>query len=83
MDKNARDHICCHIFLYFSSLFYGNTFFLKSQKGNEIWTFLKMSRNENPKKVLKMTFFSLFHHNGLNFILRVEKTVMLIFQLSK
>jgi hypothetical protein len=38
-----------------------------------------MSRNENPKKVLKMAFFSLFDHNGLNFILRVEKTVMLIF----
>ena len=28
----------------------------KSKKGNEIWTFLKMSKNENPKKVLKNSF---------------------------
>jgi len=28
-------------------------FFPKSQKGNEKWTFLKMSKIENPKKVLK------------------------------
>jgi hypothetical protein len=28
----------------------------KSKKGNEIWTFLKMSKNENPKKVLKICF---------------------------
>jgi hypothetical protein len=39
-----------------------------------------MSENGNPKKVLKTTHFSLFDHNGLNFILRVEKTVMLIFR---
>jgi hypothetical protein len=25
----------------------------KSKKGNEKWTFLKMSKNENPNKVLK------------------------------
>ncbi len=35
-------------------LFLNNNFFPKSQKGNEIWTFLKMSRNWKPKIVLKM-----------------------------
>jgi hypothetical protein len=35
-------------------LFLSNNFFPKSQKGNEIWTFLKMSRNWKPKIVLKM-----------------------------
>jgi hypothetical protein len=34
--------------------FLSNNFFPKSQKGNGFWTFLKMSKNGNPKKVLKM-----------------------------
>jgi hypothetical protein len=46
-----------------SELFY---FFVpKSKKGNEIWTFLKMSKNEIPKKVLKIGFAKVTcHHNG-------------------
>ena len=35
-------------------IFLNNNFFPKSQKGNGIWTFLKMSKNEKPKIVLKM-----------------------------
>jgi hypothetical protein len=35
-------------------------FFPKSKKGIEKWTFLKMSKNENPKKVLKNTLFFTF-----------------------
>ena len=38
----------------YSMFFLSNNFFPKSQKGNEIWTFLKMSRNWKPKIVLKM-----------------------------
>jgi hypothetical protein len=53
-------------FIIFTPIFYGNNFFLKSQKGNEIWTFLRMSRIENPKKVSKTTHFSLLDHNGLS-----------------
>jgi len=37
-----------------SELFYFSV--PKSKKENEIWTFLKMSKNENPKKVLKISF---------------------------
>jgi hypothetical protein len=32
-----------------------NYFVPKSKKGNEKWTFLKMSKIENPKKVLKQS----------------------------
>ena len=53
-------------FIIFYTYFYGNNFFLKSQKGNEIWTFLRMSRNEKPEKVSKTTHFSLLDHNGLS-----------------
>jgi hypothetical protein len=42
------------LFLEDSELFYFSV--PKSKKGNEIWTFLKMSKNENPKKVLKTSF---------------------------
>jgi hypothetical protein len=44
-------------YMHFSCILFNNNFFLKSQKGNGIWTFLKMSKNENPKKVLKMALF--------------------------
>jgi len=38
----------------------------KSPGGFEKWTFLKMSKNENPKKVLKKgAFFALLDHNAL------------------
>ena len=38
----------------------------KSPGGFEKWTFLKMSKNENPKKVLKKgAFFTLLDHNAL------------------
>ena len=67
-------------FIVFWTSFCNHNFFPKSQKGNEIWTFLKMSKNENPKKVLKMTHFSLFDHTGHIFILKVAKFVTLIFQ---
>ncbi len=39
--------------MYISSIFLSNKKKLKSKKGNEKWTFLKMSKNENPKRVLK------------------------------
>jgi len=42
------------LFLENSELFYFSV--PKSKKGNEIWTFLKMSKNEKPKKVLKISF---------------------------
>jgi len=35
-------------------------YFPKSKKGIKKWTFLKMSKNENPKKVLKKTLFFTF-----------------------
>ena len=38
----------------------------KSPGGFEKWTFLKMSKNEKPKKVLKkVTIFALLDHNAL------------------
>jgi hypothetical protein len=43
--------------MYISSIFLSNKEKLKSQKGNGFWTFLKMSKNENPKIVLKMALF--------------------------
>jgi predicted RNA-binding protein with PUA-like domain len=46
-----------------SILFY---FFPKSKKENEKWTFLKMSKNQNPKKVLKMSSAKMgYKHNAL------------------
>jgi hypothetical protein len=40
-----------------------------------------MSKNGNPKRVLKKgSFFKVWDHNALNFELHVEKTVMLIFR---
>jgi len=65
----------------YSTLFLSNDFFPKSKKGNEIWTFLRMSKNENPKKVLKMHHFSLLDHNGLNYFFCVAKFVMIIFRI--
>ena len=39
---------------------------IKSPRGFEKWTFLKMSKNENPKKVLKKgAFLELLDHNAL------------------
>jgi hypothetical protein len=49
-----RDHHWSSIFKGKYVIFLNNNFFPKSQKGNEIWTFLKMSKNENLKRVLKM-----------------------------
>ena len=51
----------------YSLIFLSNNFFPKSKKGNEIWTFLRMSKIKNPKKVLKTTHFSLLDHNGHNY----------------
>jgi hypothetical protein len=51
----------------YSLIFLSNNFFPKSKKGNEIWTFLRMSKIGNPKKVLKTHHFSLLHHNGHNY----------------
>ena len=50
----------------FIPIFISNNFFPKSQKGNGFWTFLKMSKNEKPKKVSKTTHFSLLDHYGLS-----------------
>jgi hypothetical protein len=57
------------IFLYFIcfSNFETYKFFPKSKKENEKWTFLKMSKNENPKKVLKNSVFFSFDHNRHNY----------------
>jgi hypothetical protein len=56
-------------------------FFRKSKKGNEKWTFLKMSKNENPKRVLKRGSFSgVSYHNALKNNSYMEKHVMLIFR---
>jgi hypothetical protein len=43
--------------MYISSIFLSNKEKLKSKKGNGFWTFLKMSKNEKPKIVLKMALF--------------------------
>jgi predicted RNA-binding protein with PUA-like domain len=49
-----------------SILFY---LFPKSKKENEKWTFLKMSKNQNPKKVLKMSSAKMgSKHNALVFV---------------
>jgi len=53
-------HKRSHIFHVFWGYSLSNNFFLKSRRGFENWTFLKMSKNGNPKKVLKMTFFLRF-----------------------
>jgi hypothetical protein len=46
----------------------------KSKKGNEKWTFLKMSENENPRKVLKQSCQKWgCEHNDLVSILGLEK----------
>ena len=60
-------------------IFCGNNFFPKSQLDFENWTFLKMSENENPKKVSKTTHFSLLDHYGLSCFFKIAKFVMLIF----
>ena len=67
-------------FIIFYTYFYGNNFFLKSQKGNEIWTFLKMSKIGGPKSSLKTHKKSRFDHNGLNDFSEMLKFVMLIFR---
>ena len=54
-------------------LFLNNNFFPKSQKENEKWTFLKMSKNGNPKKVLKMTHFCDFDGNSHNYFFCEKK----------
>ena len=64
----------------YSSIFLSHKKKLKSKKGNENWTFLRMSKNENPKRVLKMTLFSRgLEHNALKSILYIGKTVMPFF----
>jgi len=57
---------------------------LESEKGIENWTFLKMSKNANPKIVLKIGSFSgVLDHNGLKIILSGEKVVTLFFTVLK
>jgi hypothetical protein len=59
-------------------------FFPKSKKGNEKWTFLKMSKNENPKIVLKKGSFSeASDHNALIFVFWGEKSVTIKFLRKK
>jgi hypothetical protein len=53
--------------LFLFPIFESCKIFLKSQKGNEKWTFLKMSKNEKPKKVLKIGVFFSFDHNNHNY----------------
>ena len=60
-------------------IFCGNNFFPKSQKGNEIWTFLKMSKNENPKKVLKTPHFFTFSPYRSQLFFLYENFVTLFF----
>jgi len=50
-------HVPSQFYMHFLGILFNNNFFPKSQKGNGFWTFLKMSKNENPKKVLKMALF--------------------------
>jgi hypothetical protein len=49
-----------YYFFYFYLFLKTYKIFPKSKKENEKWTFLKMSKNENPKKVLKNTVFFTF-----------------------
>jgi hypothetical protein len=55
-------------FTRYSPLFLSNKSKNKSPGGFEKWTFLKMSKNENLKKVLKRGSFSrVSEHNALIF----------------
>jgi hypothetical protein len=70
---------CCGL-EYFSSLFLSHKGENKSPRGFEKWTFLKMSKNEKPKIVLKKGSFSeVSEHNALNFVFLGEKTVTIKF----
>ena len=61
--------------------FLSNNYFFKSQRGFENWTFLKMSKNENPKIVLKKGSFSeTSEHNALNFDFWGKKSVTINFR---
>jgi hypothetical protein len=59
-NKILCDQICSHFYTVFSSLFLSHKVKNKSPGGFEKWTFLKMSKNENPKKDLKTPYFSRF-----------------------
>ncbi len=65
------------ILLYFYCIFLCNyktyIFFPKSQKENEKWTFLKMSKIRNPNKVLKIAVFSRCDHNRHNYFFELKK----------
>jgi len=52
----------------------------KSRGGFRKWTFLKMSKNENPKKVLKKTLVvEVSYHNALIFSFLRQKCVTIKF----
>ena len=67
-------------FIIFYTYFYGNNFFLKSQKGNEIWTFLKMSKIGGPKSSLKTHKKSRLDHNGHTYFFEMSKFVTIFFR---
>ena len=68
-----------HFYCIFYFIFKTYIFFPKSQKENEKWTFLKMSKIQNLKKVLKIAVFFIFDHNALICIFDFDKFVMLFF----
>jgi hypothetical protein len=57
--------------------------FPKSKKENEKWTFLKMSKNKNPKYFSKNTLFSRCDLNALIVIFNFETFMMIIFKKNK
>ena len=61
------------IFLLFLQSYKSFKIFPKSKKGNEKWTFLKMSKFWNPKKVSKNTVFSRCDQYALNYFFWVKK----------
>jgi hypothetical protein len=65
--------ILLYFFIYFYCIFETYIFFSKSQKENEKWTFLKMSKIRNPNKVLKIAVFSRCDHDAQNYFFELKK----------